>query len=77
MANYALIKENKVQNVVVIDEQNENSMSYLDAQKQTYDHVIKLDTLEVDIEGVMMKPGMNWGYDGESWTPPVAEPEGE
>ena len=59
MANYAVIKNNKVVNVIIAD------------SKEIAEMVTSLECIE--IEAVPGAPGTNWSYDGTSFIAPVTE----
>lgn len=74
LKNYALISDGTVKNVIVIDDEKQDSLDFLALITPNYDHVFDIDT--IDTNGNGGKPGVGYSYDGTTWTaPPTPEPE--
>lgn len=67
MADYALVKDGQVVNVIVVDD-----VGFLDVIRDDYDHIEPVDEHDP-------RPGMGWAYDGATFTapPPPPDPEPE
>ena len=59
---YAFVKNSKVENLVIID--NETPQSFIDSASQNYDFVVNITDYPK-----AYRPRHGWGYDGTVFTP--------
>lgn len=62
---YAQIKDGLVKNTIVVDEETP-----LNLFSVGFDYLLRIDNLSP-------VPGINWSYDGSSYSPPPPEQDGE